>query len=86
MSKKLGDIDYTKEEYLNLGANYEKPSEGSNFAGKAELHIIDMSRRRRGTRRNYPRRNWRRRKSRRTNRKYTNRSEVCGKQNTRTNK
>ena len=57
MSKKLGDIDYTKEEYLNLGANYEKPSEGSNFAGKAELHIIDMSRRRRGTRRNYPRRN-----------------------------
>ena len=43
MSKKLGDIDYTKEEYLNLGANYENPPEGSNFAGKAELHIIDMN-------------------------------------------
>lgn len=47
MSKKLGDIDYTKEEYLNLGANYENPPEGSNFAGKAELHIIDMAKRRR---------------------------------------
>ena len=46
MSKKLGDIDYTKEEYLNLGANYENPPESSNFAGKAELHIIDMAKRR----------------------------------------
>lgn len=49
MSKELGDIDYTKEEYLNLGANYEVPPKDANFAGKTELHIIDMSRRRRRT-------------------------------------
>ena len=46
MSKKLGDINYTKEEYLNPGANYEEPPKGSNFAGKAELYIIDMAKRR----------------------------------------
>ena len=38
MSKKLGDIEYTKEEYLNLGAEYE-PEEDENK--KTELHIID---------------------------------------------
>ena len=43
MSKKLGDIDYTKEEYLNLGANYEIPPENTNFAGLSELHIIDLA-------------------------------------------
>ena len=37
MSKALGDIDYTKEEYLNLGADYV---EGENL--KAEIHIIDL--------------------------------------------
>lgn len=36
MSKKLGDIDYTKEEYLNLGADYP---EGENL--QTEVHIID---------------------------------------------
>lgn len=43
MSKEAGDILYNEEEYLNLGANYEKP-ENSNFkyAGVTELHIIDM--------------------------------------------
>lgn len=39
MSKELGDIDYTQEEYLNLGADYP-PIE--NGVGKSELHIIDM--------------------------------------------
>ena len=36
MSKELGDIDYTEEEYLNLGAEYP---EGNKL--EAELHIID---------------------------------------------
>ena len=43
MSKKLGEMDYTKEEYLNLGAHYEEPQEEKiEFAGKTELHIIDV--------------------------------------------
>lgn len=42
MSKKLGDIDYNEEEYLNYGANYDVPEEKINYAGKAELHIIDL--------------------------------------------
>lgn len=37
MSKALGDIDYTKEEYLNLGADYLK---GENL--EVELDIIDL--------------------------------------------
>ena len=37
MSKELGDIDYTEDEYLNLGADYEK---GENL--NTELHIIDL--------------------------------------------
>ena len=43
MSKKLGDIDYTEEEYLNLGANFEEPNslEVKDYAGITELHIID---------------------------------------------
>ncbi len=53
MSKKLGDIEYNEEEYLNLGANYKEPEpkidyDGDNilnrinYAGNAELHIIDL--------------------------------------------
>ena len=42
MSKKLGDVEYNKEEYLNYGANYPKPEEKINYAGIAELHIIDL--------------------------------------------
>ena len=42
MSRQLGDIDYNEEEYLNLGANYEKPKQNINYAGKAEMHIIDL--------------------------------------------
>ncbi len=37
MSKELGDIDYTEEEYLNLGANYQNKD---NL--EAELDIIDL--------------------------------------------
>lgn len=45
MSKKLGDIDYTSEEYLNLGANYNEPEDEyiKNYAGKAEFAIIDLN-------------------------------------------
>ena len=41
MSKQLGDIDYTQEEYLNLGAQYPIPEANIACAGKAELHLID---------------------------------------------
>jgi len=37
MSKELGDINYKKEEYLNLGANYPK---GKNL--ETEINIIDL--------------------------------------------
>ncbi|MDO5556115.1 MAG: helicase-exonuclease AddAB subunit AddA [Clostridia bacterium] len=40
MSKKLGDIDYNKQEYLNYGA--VQPNEGINIAEKVELNIIDL--------------------------------------------
>ena len=39
MSKSLGNIEYTEEEYLNLGADYE---EVENGVGKAEIHLIDL--------------------------------------------
>jgi len=43
MSRKLGEIEYTQEEYLNLGARYEEPNiEGISYAGNTELHIIDV--------------------------------------------
>lgn len=52
MSTKLGDVEYTEEEYLNYGANYpilelkEKTENRTNqdnlFAGIAELNIIDL--------------------------------------------
>ena len=42
MSKNLGDIDYNKQEFLNLGANYEEPKEDTNYAGKTELLVIDL--------------------------------------------
>ncbi len=39
MSKKLGDIDYNENEFLNLGAEFEKIENG---LGIAELDIIDL--------------------------------------------
>ncbi len=39
MSKNLGDIDYNKDEFLNLGADFEDVENG---VGNAELHIIDL--------------------------------------------
>ena len=43
MSKKIGDIEYNENEFLNYGANYPEPEENNfKYAGKAELHIIDL--------------------------------------------
>lgn len=42
MSKELGDINYNENEYLNYGANYPEPEEVKNYAGIAELDIIDL--------------------------------------------
>ncbi len=43
MSKKLGDIDYNQEEYLNLGANYPEINVNNAIcAGIAELNMIDL--------------------------------------------
>ena len=36
MSEKLGEMNYTKEEFLNLGANYDKTNQ------KSEICVIDM--------------------------------------------
>ena len=45
MSKELGDLDYTEEEYLNLGANFEeKENSYSDFEkSKTEMLLIDMA-------------------------------------------
>ena len=40
MSESLGEIDYTKDEYLNLGAEY---LELENGVGNAELYLIDSA-------------------------------------------
>ena len=42
MSKKLGDVEYNEEEYLNFGADYPKPEENIGYSGIAELNIIDL--------------------------------------------
>jgi len=43
MSKALGEMEYTEEEYLNLGAQYAEPNlEGISYAGETEIHIIDV--------------------------------------------
>lgn len=43
MSYNLGDICYDENEFLNYGANYPEPEEdGKNYAGIAELDIIDL--------------------------------------------
>ena len=39
MSKRLGDINYDKEEYLNLGAEFDEIEKG---VGISELNIIDL--------------------------------------------
>ena len=40
MSKQLGDIDYTEEEYLNLGANFEETDKQS-IKTNTEILIIE---------------------------------------------
>ena len=42
MSKELGDINYNENEYLNYGASYPELEEIKNYAGIAELDIIDL--------------------------------------------
>ncbi len=39
MSKDLGEMDYTEEEYLNYGANYEEPS----FDVSTEMYVIEKN-------------------------------------------
>ena len=41
MSKNLGEMDYTEEEFLNYGANYPEEGEGKTVGGRAELYVID---------------------------------------------
>ena len=44
MSKKLGEIEYNEEEYLNVGNKYEaKESDVKNLNENIELHIIDFA-------------------------------------------
>ena len=40
MSKKLGDVEYNEEEFLNASANFEDSNK--NVGGKIELDIIDL--------------------------------------------
>ena len=42
MSTKLGDICYNENEFLNYGANYPQPNDIEEYAGIAQLHIIDL--------------------------------------------
>ncbi len=42
MSKEFGEIEYNESEYLNLGADYTEPEKKCDFAGKAELDIINL--------------------------------------------
>ncbi len=42
MSQKLGNVEYSQEEYLNLGANFPENNQDISIAGKTELHIIDL--------------------------------------------
>ena len=42
MSKKLGDVEYNEDEYLNLGANYPD-IDNVDFAGKTEIDVINLN-------------------------------------------
>lgn len=42
MSKDLGDIEYNQKEYLNLGAKFEELQKEIDYAGKTELHVINL--------------------------------------------
>ena len=43
MTKKLGDIEYNKQEFLNCGASYTEPENDVNCGGNAELNIINLA-------------------------------------------
>ena len=48
MDENLGDINYTQEEYLNLGAEFPIPEKEITYAGKTELHILDLAQKEEG--------------------------------------
>jgi ATP-dependent helicase/nuclease subunit A len=43
MSKVVGELNYTEEEALNLGANYKLLEEDGITGGDVELHVLDKS-------------------------------------------
>ena len=43
MSKEVGELEYTDEEALNLGANYKEYEGKGETGGDLELHILDKS-------------------------------------------
>lgn len=43
MSRKLGDIHYDIQEYLNLGADFPEIEENKKGVSSAEVHILDVS-------------------------------------------
>lgn len=43
MSKEVGELEYTDEEALNLGANYKEYEGEGETGGDLELHILDKS-------------------------------------------
>jgi len=42
MSEQVGELDYTQEEYLRAGAEYEQVKPGFTAGGDIEVHIIDL--------------------------------------------
>ncbi len=43
MSKELGDITYNENEYLNLGANYDEPTDNEKLKNDTEFEKIEFS-------------------------------------------
>ncbi|MGK0468141.1 helicase-exonuclease AddAB subunit AddA [Clostridium sp.] len=43
MCKNIGELDYTDEEALNLGAHFEDLKDGSEIGGPVELHLIEKA-------------------------------------------
>ncbi|MBK5241028.1 helicase-exonuclease AddAB subunit AddA [Clostridium sp.] len=43
MCKNIGELDYTDEEALNLGAHFKDNKDGSEVGGAVELHLIEKA-------------------------------------------
>ena len=43
MSETVGELDYTKGEYLNPGLEYEEPQGSCTTGGSIEVHILDVT-------------------------------------------